>query len=317
MAKITVDPITRIEGHLKITADIDENGITQDAKCHGEMFRGIEKGLEGKDARVAQQVTQRVCGVCPYAHAEAASLALEMAMGIKPNKNGQLLKNLIIGTHQVQDYILHFYTLCALDFIDVTAIVKYEGNNNGMNQLKKWVLSELKNNEIYPAAPFLPRYEAAYVEDKNVNITAIQNYLESIDVMRKLHKMVAIYGAKSPHVVAIEAGGVTTMPTVDNINQYRTYLKEVAPFVTKNYVNDVLTVAKAFPEYFKIGAGYPNFLAHDFMPDENGENHLFRGGAIIDWKYTKFDVNKITEDHTFSYYENRGNNIFKPLNSEG
>jgi len=315
--RIKVDPITRIEGHLAITTEVDENNVVVEAKCHGEMYRGLEKGLEGKDARVAQQVTQRVCGVCPYGHAEAASLALEMAMNVKPNENGQLLKNLIVGAHQSYDYLLHFYTLCALDFVDITAILKYSGNSKSMNQLKNWVDSELKSKEIYPAAPFLPRYEAAYIEDKDLNITAIAHYLEAIDHMKTIHKMVAIFGAKSPHSVSIEAGGVTTRPTIDSINLYTTYMKQVEDFVTNKFYNDVIAVAKAFPQYFHIGKGYDNFLAHDFMPDKNGKNHMVRGGFVKDFTYEPFDVNKITEDHTYSYYENSKTTQIKPLNPEG
>ncbi|NEX19485.1 hypothetical protein G3480_04005 [Thiorhodococcus mannitoliphagus] len=95
-ASIVVDPMTRIEGHLRFVIRLEDQVVT-DAHCTADMFRGIEKALIGHDARVAQQVTQRVCGVCPYAHAEAASLALENAMGLKPNANGQRLRNLIVG----------------------------------------------------------------------------------------------------------------------------------------------------------------------------------------------------------------------------
>ena len=101
-----------------------------------DMYRGIEKALIGYDARVAQQVTQRVCGVCPYAQAEASALALEDAMGIELNKNGYLLRNLVVGGYRLQDYLLHFYTLSSLDFIDITAILNYKGNDTGLNSLK-------------------------------------------------------------------------------------------------------------------------------------------------------------------------------------
>ncbi len=136
--KITIDPLTRIEGHLKFVTKV-ENGVVTEAKCSADMYRGIEKALIGYDARVAQQVTQRVCGVCPYAHAEAASLALENAMGIKPNHNGQLLRNMTVGAYQLQDHLLHFYVLSALDFIDITAVLKYEGDDESVLSVKNWV----------------------------------------------------------------------------------------------------------------------------------------------------------------------------------
>lgn len=115
--QVIVDPMTRIEGHLRfVTCVVDDEVV--DAHCTADMLRGIEKALIGHDARVAQQMTQRVCGVCPYGHAEAAALALEDALDLRPNPKGQRLRNLIVGADQLQDYLLHFYTLCALDFID-------------------------------------------------------------------------------------------------------------------------------------------------------------------------------------------------------
>ncbi len=313
--KITVDPLTRIEGHLKFETTLNHEGVVTDAKCSAEMFRGIEKSLIGYDARVAQQVTQRVCGVCPYAHAEAASLALENAMGIKPNANGQLLRNLITGAYQLQDFILHFYVLSALDFIDITAILKYKGEDSGLDALKLWVENELKSGKIFPAAPFLPRYEAVYVKNEKLNFTAIQHYLDAIKIMSKLHKAVAIFGAKAPHPVTMEAGGVTTKPTMDKIAQYAGILDEVGDFIKKKYLQDVIAVAKEFSEYFSIGKGYNNFLSFPYFPDENGSNHYFAGGSTIDGIYEPLDINKISEDHRFSYYKNQPDVNVKPLDS--
>ncbi|MFA7084777.1 MAG: nickel-dependent hydrogenase large subunit, partial [Arcobacteraceae bacterium] len=312
--KIIIDPLSRIEGHLKFETKV-EDGVVTEAKCSADMFRGIEKALIGYDARVAQQVTQRVCGVCPYAHAEAASLALEMAMGIKPNHNGQLLRNLIVGAYQLHDHLLHFYILSALDFIDITAVLKYEDDDEAITQLKNWIQSELKSNKIFPAAPFLPRYEALYVKDNNRNISAIKNYLEAINVMADLTKAVAIFGGKAPHSVTIEAGGVTTIPTIEKLAKYRTFIKKAKKFITQNYLTDIVAVAKEFPEYFKIGQGYGNFLSYPYFPDKNGENHMFTGGATINGKYEELNLNHIFEDHQYSYYKDKPDFNIKPMSS--
>ncbi len=315
MEKVIVDPLTRIEGHLKFETSI-KDGKVVDAKCSADMFRGIEKALIGYDARVAGQVTQRVCGVCPYAHAEAAALALESAMGIKPNHNGQLLRNLIIGAYQIQDHLLHFYILSALDFIDITDLLKYQGEDKTINELKSWVNSELKSNKIFPAAPFLPRYKAFYSQNKEFNLSAIKGYLESIEIMADLTKMVAIYGAKAPHPIAIEAGGITTMPTFENIAKYSTLFDKSYEFVNKKYIEDVIATAKEFKEYFFIGKSYGNFLTYDYLPDENGENYLFVGGFTpANGKYETFDINNITEDHRYSYYKDLPDKNVKPLSS--
>ncbi|CAK0770496.1 Hydrogenase [Gammaproteobacteria bacterium] len=311
---VVVDPMTRIEGHLRFVTRIKDQIVT-DAHCTGDMFRGIEKALIGHDARVAQQVTQRVCGVCPNGHAEAASLALENAMGLKPNANGQRLRNLIVGSYQLQDYLLHFYTLCALDFIDIAAVLNYQGSDAALLKVRDWVAGETKSAKVFPAAPFLPRYEAAYSTNQELNFSAIRHYLQALPVMANLHKMVALFGAKAPHPVAIEAGGVTTMPTLEKITQFRSWLKGAAAFIRGPFRDDVVAVAQAFPSYFKEGRGYGNFLSYPFLPDVNGEHHSFVGGVTIGGKYSPLDINKITEDTLYSYYKDSPDRNVKPLSS--
>jgi len=310
--KITVDPLTRIEGHLKFTTEVKEN-IVVDAHCSGEMFRGIEKALIGHDARVAQQVTQRVCGVCPYGHAEAASYALEDAMGIQPNRNGILLKNLAVGAYHLQDYLLHFYTLCALDYIDITAILNYKGKVESLVALKSWVSSELKNNSVYPAAPFLPRYSGDYINDQDINIGAIAHYLESIEIMAKLHKMVAIFGAKAPHPVTIEAGGVTVTPSVQDIALFSSYLQSAESFIRNKFIPDVVAVASAYPSYFSEGVSQGNLLSYPYYKDPDTNKFAFAGGASINGQYQSLDTKKIQEHHKYSYYSNLPDSSHSPL----
>jgi len=310
--KIIIDPLTRIEGHLRFETTV-EDGIVTKARCTADMFRGIEKALIGYDARVAQQVTQRVCGVCPYAHAEAAALALENAMGIKPNANGQLLRNLIVGAYRLQDYILHFYTLSALDFIDITAIANYQGKDAALGGLKQWVLHELSSGKVFPATPFLPRYKAAYATNAELNISAIKHYLEAIPIMAKLHKMVAIFGGKSPHPVAIEAGGVTTRPSVEKMMKYHSYLQEAKTFIYNAYIPDLKAVASEFKEYFHIGKGTANFLSYDFLPDANGVNHLFSGGSTISSLFEALSTKDILEYQKYSYYKDVSTKGYRPL----
>ena len=140
MGKITIDPITRIEGHLKIEATV-EDGVVKDAKSSGTLFRGIELILRGRDPRDAQVITQRICGVCPQSHGIAASLNLHSAFGIADRipDNARIIRNLIQGAHVAQDHILHFYHLAALDYVDVTDVAKYEGNNSDLNSVKDFI----------------------------------------------------------------------------------------------------------------------------------------------------------------------------------
>jgi len=176
MAKtVIVDPVTRIEGHLKVEVNIQDN-IVKEAKCSADMYRGIEKALKGYDYLTPVHITQRACGCCPYAHAEAAALAIEDALKIELNKNGKLLRNLTIGAYKLKDYILHFYTLSSLDFMDIASILKYKGNSSSMNELKTWVKKELNSNKVFPAPLFLQRYNANYIEAKELNFVLINSY---------------------------------------------------------------------------------------------------------------------------------------------
>ena len=300
--KIVIDPLTRIEGHLKFSTTVQDSIIT-DAKCSAQLFRGIEKAMIGYDARTANQITQRICGTCNYAHAEAAALALEDAMKIKPNKNGYLLRNLITGAYQIHDYLFHFYLMSVFDFIDINSILSYKGDDTNLLKLKKWVEQEQKSDKIFPMTPFLQHFKSIYQKDKDLNFFSIKNYLEAYDIMLKLDKAVAIFGGKSPHPVTIEAGGVTTTPTVLMIQNYKLLIEEAENFVKNQYLPNIISISKKYKDYFKIGQGYTNYLSAPYFPDENGENKLFVGGFVSNFKYENINIAKIYEDIKYSYYK--------------
>ena len=130
MSKIVIDPVTRVEGHLKIEAVV-ENGVVKEAKSSGMMYRGLENILKGRDPRDAARIMQRICGVCPTSHGLTAAYALDEAYGVAGmiTDNGRILRNLIQGANFVQSHILHFYHLAALDYVDVTAVADYNGSD--------------------------------------------------------------------------------------------------------------------------------------------------------------------------------------------
>jgi len=309
MAKsITIDPLNRIEGHLKFSTKI-ENGVVTDAKCSAQLFRGIEKALIGYDARAAQQITQRLCGTCNYAQGEASALALEDAMGIKPNKNGHLLRNLIVGAYQLHDYIFHFYLMSVFDFIDFESILSYKGDNKNLLKFKNWAEQEQKSDKIFPMSPFLPHYKNIFQEDEKLDFFSIDNYIEAYEIMLKLDKAVALFGGKSPHPVTIEAGGVTTTPNVLSLQKYKALIKDGEDFIKNRYLPNIISISKQYREYFKIGKGYANYLAFAYFADENGENHMFTGGYVSDGKYEKYNIKKIVEDTKHSYYQNNNDKL--------
>ena len=221
---LRISPVTRIEGHLdiEVTADTVDNQLQViDAKAAGMMFRGFEIILKGRDPRDAVHYTQRVCGVCPVSHGMASILAQDEAYGIRPPDNGRLLHNLILGANYIQSHIIHFYHLAALDFVDITAILQYYGKDPLLQGLKSWVQSEHKSNVLSPAAPFLPRYDGSYIEDIELNISAIRHYLEALKMRALAQQMGTLFAGKMPHVASFMPGGAFD-DTVGLITKYMT-----------------------------------------------------------------------------------------------
>src|SRR4030042_3483118 len=140
MGKIVIDPVTRIEGHLKIECVV-EKGVVKDARATGNLFRGLELILRDRDPRDAQVITQRICGVCPQSHGIAATLNLDSAFGIadKIPDNGRIIRNLIHGAHVAQDAVLHFYHLAALDYVNIADVAKYEGGDADLKSIKAFI----------------------------------------------------------------------------------------------------------------------------------------------------------------------------------
>jgi hydrogenase large subunit len=302
--KIVVDPITRIEGHLKIETVI-EDGVVKDARSTGNLFRGIELILRGRDPRDAQVITQRICGVCPQSHGIAAALNLDSAFGIAGDitDNARIIRNLIQGAHIVQDHILHFYHLAALDYVDVTDVAKYEGNDSELNSLKTFI----GRGEL---GPFVPRYEGDYRLPPEINQAATAHYVQALNVRRVGHEMVSIFSGKIPHSVGIIPGGVTCTPTVDMITSYLWKLRTMQDFIDNVYIPDVLAVAGAYSDYCEIGAGCKNYLAYGAYDLESGQPDITKrkrlyipGTTSADLQPKALDVNKIAEYVTHSWYE--------------
>jgi Ni,Fe-hydrogenase I large subunit len=302
MATVTIDPLTRIEGHLAVHTQV-EAGRVVDARIGGEMFRGFETILQGRHPMDAQQITQRICGVCPVSHGTASVLAQEMAYRISPPKNGWLLRNLILGANYIQSHILHFYHLAALDYVDITAVTGYAGKDRLLQDVKGWVAGQTDSKAAFPAAPFLPRYEGKYIKDSELNLQALRHYLQALDMRALAHKMCALFAGKMPHVASLVPGGVTERVTADKIAAYGAMLAKLQAFIESAYLPDVLEVAAAFPEYFSIGRGCGNFLAcGGFVESQDGKATFLPSGTLIEGKLAAFDPARITEDVKYSLF---------------
>ncbi len=303
MGHIVIDPVTRIEGHLKIEAVV-ENGEVKEAKSSGNLFRGFELILQGRDPRDAQRLSQRICGVCPTSHSTAATLNLDSAFGLadKIPDNGRIIRNLILGSAHIADHILHFYHLAALDYVDITKVAKYEGTSPVLNSIKGFI----GRGEL---GPFIPRYEGDYRLPDEVDQQLTAHYVEALTMRRKGQEMLSIFGGKMPHNVGIVPGGVTEAPTVDKIASFLWRLNELRDFINNVYLPDVLTVAEAYSDYFEIGKGCGNFISYGSYELEGKEvdltkrQRLFKQGTIsTDLKLGKLDPNKISEEVKHSWY---------------
>ncbi len=305
MTKIVIDPITRIEGHLKIETVV-EDGVVKDARSTGNMFRGIELILRGRDPRDAQIITQRICGVCPQSHGVAAALCVDSALGVGGSipDNARIIRNLIQGAHVAQDHILHFYHLAALDYVDITSVAKYEGRNSELNSVKDFIT----RGEL---GPFVPRYEGDYRLPDEVNQKAAAHYLEALEIRRMGHEMVSIFSGKIPHSVGIVPGGVTCNLSIDMITSYLWKLRKLQDFINNVYIPDVMAVAGAYSDYCEIGAGCGNLLSYGGYdlegnnPDLTKRKRLFKQGTTsTDLVHRELDINKVNESIMHSWYEN-------------
>ncbi|GAV25085.1 iron hydrogenase [Carboxydothermus islandicus] len=272
--KIVVDPVTRIEGHLKIEVMVD-GGKVVDAKSSGVLYRGIETILVGRDPRDAQQITQRICGVCPTAHATASTFNLDNAFGIQPPKNGRILRNLIFGANYLQSHILHFYHLSALDYV--------KGPD---------------------ASPFIPRYEGDYRLPNAVNQKVVEHYILALEMRKKAHEMLAIFGGKMPHVVGIVPGGSSETVDAQKIIDFRSRLKELTSFIDNVYIPDVLTIAEYYKDYFDIGRGCQNLMSYGGFPQsDDGSDRFLKAGVFLQGQEQELNPEKITEHLKYSWFD--------------
>jgi len=301
--KIVIDPITRIEGHMRVEAVVDD-GVVKDARCCGTLFRGFERILTGRYPVDANRITQRVCGVCPTAHATASTFCLDDALGLTDRipENGRLVRNLLLGANYLQSHILHFFTLAALDYVDVAALADYDGNEADMQAVKAFI----GRGEL---GPFFPRYEGDYRCTKEENVALVRGYLQALHIRRITHEMAAIFGGKMPHNVGIVPGGVTETVTPDKVSSFAGKLVEVKAFVENVYIPAILTVASRYGDHFDIGAGCMQYMTYGlFNLDSKAvpadeKNRMLPPGVIAHGKLQKLDAAKITEHVKYSRYD--------------
>jgi hydrogenase large subunit len=273
-----VDPVTRIEGHMRVEVSIEAvNGAQQviDAHCTGTLFRGFEKILKGRDPWDAPVLTQRICGVCPISHGLASVLALENASGFRPTHNARLLRNLTQGANFLQSHILHFYLLALFDFAAGPA-----------------------------ASPWVPAWNV----DLRGGLDGVTPHLvQAIEMRRHAHEMGAVFGGRMPTSHAFVPGGFTANATSARISTFRTHLNRLVEFIQNIYLPDAQAIGRIYPDYYSIGSGSRNLLAFGVFPtsDANGSKllapgYIERAGTEVQ---TDMPNQAITEHVKYSWYQ--------------
>jgi quinone-reactive Ni/Fe-hydrogenase large subunit len=326
--RIIVDPITRIEGHLRIEVEVDNHNVIKDAWSSITLWRGIETILKGRDPRDAGLMVQRFCGVCTYAHYEASIMAAEDAFNIKPPPNARIIRNLINGAQYLTDHVMHFYHLHGLDWVDIVSALSanpkkavdmaksYNSNPYNCSETHYKAVQERLTKFVKSGrlGPFANAYwgNPSYKLPPEANLIIVSHYLDALKVSKLGAQMMAIFGGKNPHPQTLVVGGVTSvMDALDasRLGEYLYRLKEMRNFVETAYIPDVLLAAT----YYKgeglqgIGGGVKNYLAYGgFQLDDDENNLLFPRGIVKGRDLTKplkLDEAKITEEVTHAWYK--------------
>jgi Ni,Fe-hydrogenase I large subunit len=328
--RIVIDPVTRIEGHLRIETTMQDGRVT-DAWSAGTMFRGLEIILKGRDPRDAWVFAQRICGVCTTVHAIASVRAVENALGITIPDNARILRNLIEGAQFVQDHVMHFYHLHALDWVDVVSALSADATATStlaqsisdwpnsspeyFAQVKARVQTLVSSGQL---GLFANGYwgHPAYRLSPEANLMAVAHYLEALEWQREYIKIHALLGGKNPHPQTYLVGGMATAldPTnpaalnLTKIEQLRQLNALGLDFVNRVYIPDLVYIAGQYADWVQWGGGFGNFLSYGDWPRNTsglpGALWMPRGILLRDTpgRVQRLDQARIKESIARSWY---------------
>ncbi|GLP95608.1 nickel-dependent hydrogenase large subunit [Paraferrimonas sedimenticola] len=323
--RVVVDPITRIEGHLRVEVEVDENNVITDAWSSSTLWRGIEVILKGRSPLDAGLITQRICGVCTFSHYRCATEAVENALGVEIPLNAKLVRSLMQTSLYMHDHMVHFYHLHALDWVDIVSALSADPAkaaqvalqytdkpiNAGEGELRAVQERVQGFVETGKLGPFANAYWGAgtYKLTPEQNLIAVSHYLKALEVQRVAAEMMAIFGAKQPHPQSLVVGGVSCVRDVlspARLQEWKTKFHQVHDFIQRAYLPDVLMAAEAYKTEPSVlgGLGVKNFLATpDFFM---GDGWLFEGGVITNGDLAnvqEVDPSLIEEDVTHAWYQ--------------
>ena len=309
--RISIDPITRIEGHLRIDCEI-ENSVVTNAWSSGTMWRGMENIVKGSDPRDAWMIMQRICGVCTTVHAIISVRAVEDALGAKVPVNAQYIRNMILSAHSMHDHIVHFYQLSAMDWVDITAALNADPDKAAemLKGVSTWRLNsanEFRNvqNKIKSLVEsgqlgiFANGYfgHPAMKLPPEVNLIAVAHYLQALECQRDCNRIVALLGGKTPHIQNLAIGGVANPINLDSqsvLNLERlmfvkSCIDRLNDFVTQVYRVDAAIIAAYYPEWLNLGKTSGNYLSVPEYPiDGDNSKFVLTGGYIENFDISTF-----------------------------
>jgi len=332
MKKIVIDPITRIEGHLRAEVEVNEDGVVTDAFVSGQLFRGIEVILKNRDPRDAGLLAGRICGVCTNSHFRAAVTSVEDAYSLELPKNAEIIRDLMAMALFIQDHVVHFYHLHALDFVDVVSALGADAKLTS-KEAHKYHERPFRNSHTHYEAtleklgnfvkagklgPFSNGYwgHSDYKLTPEQNLIIISHYLEALKFQTNISKAVAIFGGKTPHPQSIVVGGITSVADMLNpqrLNDYLFIIKEAKDFIDRAYLPDAKLLAIAYRDEIKAGVGRANGNFLSVGGYEFDDRKLFRDGVIYNHDFENiadFDESKITEEIDRAWYSE------KPIDNE-
>lgn len=333
MSRIVVDPITRIEGHLRIEVEIKDGKIV-DAYSSGTMVRGFEIILKGRDPRDAWAFTERACGVCTTVHALASVRTVEDALGITVPPNAELIRNLMFCAQYLQDHVVHFYHLHALDWVDIVSALKADpvktseiaqkisnwpkSSPKYFSDLQKRLTAFVQSGQL---GIFANAYwgHPAYKLPPEVNLIGVAHYLEALEWQKEIVKIHTIFGGKNPHPNYL-VGGVPCAINIDEANALNAerlalvgrLLDEAQQFVEQVYLADLMAIAPFYLEWAGIGGGLTNYLAYGDLPTASynePSKFKFPRGIVLDRNLNEVhpvdgkNLEEIQEYVTHSWYE--------------
>ena len=338
--RVVVDPVTRIEGHMRCEVNIDSGNTIRNAVSTGTMWRGLEVILKGRDPRDAWAFTQRICGVCTGTHALTSVRAVEDALKIEIPENANIIRNIMQLTLQVHDHLVHFYHLHALDWVNpVTAL---QADPNATSELQKKVspkhpksspgyFRDVQNRlkkfvESGQLGPFKNGYwtNPAYLLPPEANLMAVTHYLEALDFQTHIMRIRTVFGGKDPHpnwlvggvpcAINVDGVGAVGAINMERLNFVRSTINESIEFVENVYIPDLLAIASFYKGWlYGGGLSGQSVLAYGDIPDHANDyspsNLLMPSGAVINGNLKEVhpvdlrDPNQIQEFVPHSWYK--------------